>query len=240
MKTRAYDQNIVIDLEFTALPKQLRGCGLKREIIEIGAVRVSADGRVLDRFQSLVRPQVCHELAYEVVDLTGIIDADLCDADTFDVVMGHFVDWVGGGRTRLVAWSPNDQQQLEAECRVKGVELPESLGRWMDLQRVMPRVMDVGRRRGRMSLRNAMGWAGLDSELDVEHRALDDAMNTAKLLCMLLTGEHQEQKRALAAAMPRRRAGSDYAVMRPGESVGSGLMADALAGLYAQMMAGAA
>ena len=41
-----YDCNIAIDLEFT--PAQTRGAALKKEIIEIGAVRVSQEGEVLD------------------------------------------------------------------------------------------------------------------------------------------------------------------------------------------------
>ena len=43
----AYDQNIVIDLEFTPVPNEA-GPGCRHyEIIQIGAVRVSPDGRML-------------------------------------------------------------------------------------------------------------------------------------------------------------------------------------------------
>ena len=46
MAHRAYDQNIVVDLEFTPSIRNARKRGGRQayEVIEIGAVRVSADG----------------------------------------------------------------------------------------------------------------------------------------------------------------------------------------------------
>ena len=53
MAHRAYDQNIVVDLEFTPSIRNARKHGVRQiyEVIEIGAVRVSPDGRVLDEFR---------------------------------------------------------------------------------------------------------------------------------------------------------------------------------------------
>ena len=54
----AYDQNIVVDLEFTPSIRNARKQGVRQvyEAIEIGAVRVSPGGRMLDEFRCLVRP----------------------------------------------------------------------------------------------------------------------------------------------------------------------------------------
>ena len=50
----AYDQNIVVDLEFTPSIRDARKHGARQvyEVIEIGAVRVSSDGRVIITMQT--------------------------------------------------------------------------------------------------------------------------------------------------------------------------------------------
>ena len=45
MKT-SYVCNVAIDLEFTPVPRDLQRDGLRQEIIEVGAVKLAADGSV--------------------------------------------------------------------------------------------------------------------------------------------------------------------------------------------------
>lgn len=45
MKT-SYVCNVAIDLEFTPVPRDLQRGGLRQEIIEVGAVKLAADGSV--------------------------------------------------------------------------------------------------------------------------------------------------------------------------------------------------
>ena len=54
------------------LPVTIRG-----EIIQIGAVRVTQEGRVADEFQIMVRPKVYRHLNRRVSKLTGIKEARL-------------------------------------------------------------------------------------------------------------------------------------------------------------------
>ncbi|MFC2340190.1 MAG: hypothetical protein ACFNLW_09970, partial [Olsenella sp.] len=51
-----YDCNVIIDLEFTYVPKKRRRGGLTTEIIEVGAVKVDAAGVVAGEFSHMVRP----------------------------------------------------------------------------------------------------------------------------------------------------------------------------------------
>lgn len=139
-----YEQNIVLDLEFTAVDKEKRTRGFGREIIQIGAVRIAPDGAVLDSFSAYVRPEFASRVSPKVQALTGIRICDVSNADSLEVVLGAFRQWVGQASTRFVAWSGSDLAQLSQETAYKQLAFPEGDGRWMDLQVVYPRVMGVG------------------------------------------------------------------------------------------------
>ena len=62
------------------------------EIIEIGAVRFTPDGRC-ERFQSLVNPG--RTLSYRIQTLTGIHDEELQSAPPFAVVSGALRAFLG-------------------------------------------------------------------------------------------------------------------------------------------------
>ena len=47
---KSYSQNIVIDLEFTQVDQKYKRRTFRQEIIQIGSVRVSPSGEVLDSF----------------------------------------------------------------------------------------------------------------------------------------------------------------------------------------------
>lgn len=47
---KSYRQNIVIDLEFTQVDQKYKRRTFRQEIIQIGSVRVSPSGEVLDSF----------------------------------------------------------------------------------------------------------------------------------------------------------------------------------------------
>lgn len=198
-----YEQNIVLDLEFTAVDKEKRTRGFGREIIQIGAVRVDPDGAVLDLFSASVRPEFASRVSPKVQALTGIRICDVSNADSLEVVLGAFRQWVGQASTRFVAWSGSDLAQLSQETAYKQLAFPEGDGRWMDLQVVYPRVMGVGNGRD-MSLRNAASWYGIKVSEENLHGALYDTRVTAELLRNLITKDYVEQKLSLPAAMPEK------------------------------------
>ncbi len=63
------------------------------EIIEIGAVRIKNHSISSEKFQKLVNPK--RPLSNTIIELTGITDEMLKDADTIDVVIKEFKEWVG-------------------------------------------------------------------------------------------------------------------------------------------------
>ncbi len=77
---------VALDLETTGLTPRLD------RIIEVGAVRFRG-GQTLERFESLVRPQV--PIPGSVQMLTGITDADVQEAPSAEVVLRELIDFVG-------------------------------------------------------------------------------------------------------------------------------------------------
>ena len=116
-----YVQNIVLDLEFTPVKKASQINGLGYEIIQIGAVRVSPTGQIIDSFVSYVFPECNTDVAPHIQSLTGIRTSDVCDADSLADVLAAFRTWVGDGVTRYVAWSGSDYAQLLKETTSKAI-----------------------------------------------------------------------------------------------------------------------
>lgn len=229
MSSACYEQNIVVDFEFAPVSRGRAAGALRCEIIEIGAVRLDAEGSESGTFSCFVTPRYVDRLPAYLRRLTKMRDSDVMHCEPFEVAIARFAAWVGGGKTRIVAWSKSDQRQLEAECAAKGVALPASLRAWLDLQKVYPRVMGVGAG-GQLSLRRAADWCGEAVDEGRAHRALYDARVTAQLLQQLLTGEYRSHRKALDASL-----GTPQARKPLSASLGS--RCRALAALAAQLHA---
>ncbi|MBR3318782.1 MAG: exonuclease domain-containing protein [Atopobiaceae bacterium] len=228
----AYACNIVIDLEFTPIPKRMWQKALRNEIIEIGAVKVGADGSVLDEFSRLVKPEFASGVAGKVHWLTGIGDEDLTCARPLAEVLKEFSGWVGSGRARMVTWSPADKRQMDCECAVKGIEAGLPV-RWLDIQRLYPRLM--GTRKRAVALEEAANWCGIEHDRGLAHRALYDAQITAEIFRMMADGECAAQRDAIDEGLKKGPVTSVCASI--GECCGG--LADLFAALVAQEAAAA-
>ena len=80
------DEFIVFDIETTGL--SVMNC----QIIEIGAVKIK-DGAVLERYDRFVNPGV--PIPENIVELTGIDDGMVKDADPIEVVLKEFLEFIG-------------------------------------------------------------------------------------------------------------------------------------------------
>ena len=80
------DTYVVFDLETTGFSP------VNNRIIEIGAVKVS-NGEIVDRFSEFVNPQV--PIPFEIQKLTGIDDSMVKDAETIEVLLPRFLEFIG-------------------------------------------------------------------------------------------------------------------------------------------------
>lgn len=155
------------------------------EIIEIGAVKLDSQYRQIDRYSRFVKPEL-NTIQRNITLLTGITDQMVAGAPALEQALEDFLAWIGPEPVRVYSWSGSDKKQLFRECRLKGLypdRMPKPFRRWMDFQKIYTRLMGLSRRSA-LSLRNAMGAVDQDFS-GAEHRAVDDAENSAALLTLV-------------------------------------------------------
>lgn len=217
----AYVSNIVIDLEFTSVPRRLQTLGLQSEIIEVGAVKIRPDGAETGRFSCMVKPLETDRVSGGVRRLTGIGGENLVDARPLETVLRQLVEWIGPGRSRMVTWSGTDKYQVMAECSAKKIDASILPHRWLDIQKLYPRLMGTSGRS--VALGEAADWCGISLKGNKSHRALDDALVTAELFKMMASGECGEQRAVLDAGI--RGSGAEACTSSIASRCGDGLEA---------------
>ena len=100
--TTNFARQIVLDFEFAPVPKQRQRCGLRNEIIEVGAVKLDYHGNVMGEFSQFVQTEFTEGVAYPVRELTGISAVDTAMADPLYVVIKRLNDWIGRGPVGLL------------------------------------------------------------------------------------------------------------------------------------------
>ena len=222
----AYACNVAIDLEFTPVPKSLRGnTGLTQEIIEVGAVKIAPDGSIVGTFGHMVKPTLAHGISGQVRSITGIVNNDIAGARSLPEVLEALAAWIGPERARMVTWSEWDRKQITVECAAKEIEcaLP---ARWMDIQRLYSYFMDLGHKR--VALGDAADWLGIENNKQLAHRALYDAQMTAAIYRMMAAGDLAEHRARVRSEIKR---GSSVATCSASIASRCGGLADLMAAL---------
>lgn len=170
---------IIYDLEFTVS----RNTRYSSEIIDIGAVKVSenpdAGLTVTDTFHTYVRPSNKSVLSTDTVQFTGITQKDIDAAPLFPAALRQFIDWMGNEPYYMCSWGPDDRNKLISHCRTHQLDVA-----WItnhnDLQQQWSRAMHKEGKFRQLGLAQALELCGIDFD-GTQHRALDDAINTAKV-----------------------------------------------------------
>ena len=169
---------LVIDLEATCD----EGDGIpadQMEIIEIGAVWATAEGKVLDAFQSLVRPVVRPQLTPFCRQLVGIDQAEVDTADLFPVVAARLASFAQQHQASRTwgSWGKFDATQLARDCERHGAPHPLQGFEHVNLKRRFAKARKIKE----VGMARALQMVGLALD-GTHHRGLDDARNIAKLL----------------------------------------------------------
>ena len=177
-------QYIILDLEWNGAWSKRTGRYFN-EIIEIGAVRLDEERRVVDEYQALIRPRVSGKLTTLVSDLTSITDQELKSGTTFCRAMERFGRWVGEAQNLVMTWGNTDLLVLVENFRYYyGNGRIRFLSRYADLQKYCQREMNLG---GGNHLGLLKAAQSLEILVDEEslHRALDDSRLAAKVFARM-------------------------------------------------------
>jgi inhibitor of KinA sporulation pathway (predicted exonuclease) len=176
----------VIDFEATCCD---RGTVPRREmeIIEIGAVMADAnDFRIVDEFQSFVRPQRHPALTAFCTRLTSIRQKDVDAAPTFPECVEAFKPWLDRYReVAFCSWGDYDRTQLRQDCDFHGIQNPISAPH-RNVKRLFGERLGFAKKYG---LTEALAKVGL-SFAGTHHRGIDDARNIAALLPFVFGTAH--------------------------------------------------
>lgn len=169
---------LLIDFEATcaddgSLPRQ------RMEIIEIGAVMVeTASLRIVDEFQSFVRPVRHPRLTAFCTRLTSISQAQVDAAPGFAEAAAALKAWRGGfADVTWGSWGDYDRNQLQQDCDFHRVPNPVEAPH-RNIKRLFAEREGSGRKFG---LGAGVRRVGLEFA-GTHHRGIDDARNIARLL----------------------------------------------------------
>jgi len=173
------DNWLIIDLEATT---DEGGWPVEdMEIVEIGASLVNADGHELGHFKRFVRPTRRPSLTAFCRELTHITQTSIDSAATLPSVWEEFERWLRPHRGRLAGWASwgdYDRRQLEQEWRHHGLSSSLATTPHLNLKQ---RFADARHLTRPVGLKAALQLAGMHFQ-GRQHRALEDARNTARLL----------------------------------------------------------
>lgn len=172
---------LVVDLEATC---DESAPAFDMETIEVGAVWVAPDGSVLDRLQTFARPVINPRLTPFCSTLTGIRQADVDSAPAFPAVAQALRAFVARHRqpgSMWASWGAWDGKQLERDSARHGMPPPIDLPH-VNAKRLFAKARRIGKEVG---MAKACELVGLELE-GAHHRALDDALNMARLLPWVL------------------------------------------------------
>lgn len=197
-----YQQHIVLDFEMNPVDKTNSEVWsrLRAEIIEIGAVRLNEHFEPVERFSCMLRPEYNCGIDIYISDLTGIKTPEAFAAASFAQAMADFSAWIGDRKTRICTWGEGDLEQFTAECAFKDFSVPENMRRWLDMQLIFPRIMQIKLHKRRLSLRDGAETLGIFVDGSKAHRALYDAEITSEVVSSILSGKYREQLELLRSA----------------------------------------
>lgn len=168
---------IVYDLEFTVIRKQ----EWLAEIIEIGAAKVrDIEGRlqITETFQSFVKPLRDASFTQHTTTFTGITLQDIQSAPYLPAAIDAFRTWIGEEPYYMCAWGPDDKYQLVKSCNEHKIPL-DWIRNHNDIQKQFSRKRNTETYR-QIGLKKALEMLEISFE-GSHHRAVDDAVNTAKV-----------------------------------------------------------
>ncbi len=178
--TRALGPIAVVDLETTGLPDDPDA-----ELLEFGAVCFDRDGSEVTTAQTLVRPRIALPLL--IRRLTGLSDADVSDAPTKEEVAAEIAALLAG--RVLIAHNADFERTFLARC----VDPALADAVFLDTQDLLalthPDAPDL----------RLESFTRMLLSTEERHRALDDALDTARVLSRISDGATSGSSRYLTA-----------------------------------------
>lgn len=111
---------LLLNLNFNELTEneQTKSKGLKREVVQIGAILLNKELDSIGKFKFYIKPEY-GTLIENVTNLTGITFGDVYKAENFTTVFQKLYEWVRDYDIRTFCWGDENYKQLWDEIYVK-------------------------------------------------------------------------------------------------------------------------
>lgn len=172
---------IVMDLEWNQNPYGRDHChsDISFEIIEIGAVRVSKDREIEDKYQQVIKPKVFKKLHYKIKEITQFTPEELNAGMDFRKAIKEFLEWCGDDYI-FCTWGSMDLMELQKNMKHYGLERVLDFPLfYVDLQKMFSLRYDDGHIKRTLS--HAVEYLEIEETVPF-HRALSDAYYTARVM----------------------------------------------------------
>ena len=178
---------VVLDVEMCRVHSKTTDYKYKNEIIQIGAIMMTEDYELMEKFSAYVRPRY-GKIDHFIAKLTGITERTIKDSPDIEEALQKMLQWIGKREAVFYSWSSTDYYQIRNEIREKCRENDcwESLldpKNWIDYQETLGKRLASGRC---LKLSDALEIAEVDVKGHL-HNGLDDAYNTARMIAKLET-----------------------------------------------------
>ena len=175
---------VVIDLEWnqsnTGEEPEIKE--IPFEIIDIGAIKLNNEKKMIDEFNQLVKPTVYQHMHKITSKLIHLHMKDLQKGRPFVEVMGDFLSWCGEDYI-FCTWGPLDLYELQRNMRYYCMEpLAGKPIRFLDVQKLFSIAFED--KKQRRSLEYAIDYLKIENDIPF-HRAFSDAYYTARILACL-------------------------------------------------------
>ena len=166
---------IIFDLEATCWEKRDQS---PNEIIEIGAVLIDENQKIVSEFVQFVKPVKHPILSDFCKKLTSIEQSDVDEAPYFPEAIEKFQKWMKYGTEPYVlcSWGFYDKKQLRSDCAIHNMNA-DWINRHISIKHQYAEIKQLKRPVGMPS---ALKKEGLSLD-GTHHRGIDDARNIAKI-----------------------------------------------------------
>lgn len=170
---------IVLDLEWNQGSEKNTNPELPFEIIEIGAIKLNSDKKMMGEFNEIIKPSVYKELHRITSKLIHMEMQELEKGKPFKEIAEQFLSWCGEDYI-FCTWGPLDLTEFQRNMRYYEME-PLSDGPlvYLDVQKLFSIAYEDSKTR--RSLENAVDMLQIEKDIPF-HRAFSDAYYTAKVL----------------------------------------------------------
>lgn len=168
---------IVFDLEATCW--QPNPDKNQMEIIEIGAVKVNEQGKIIDEFCEIIKPEIHPQLSDFCTELTTITQDMVNMGISFPEAYDKFRKWIGEDYY-LCSWGYYDKKQLTMDCTYHNLPVD-----WLEQHISVKHQYSTMHGVKKMGIKGALAREELTFE-GVHHRGIDDAYNISKIFIKYL------------------------------------------------------